>query len=88
MTNQLNVKITPCAFLFDKFDRLIYFGKIGDIDKLNTFQNSVLSQKIEALIDGKNLKFSRTKLYGTRVKFRKRYKNCSGCCIQVLEREK
>ena len=71
LTNQLNVKITPCAFLFDKFDRLIYFGKIGDIDKLNTFQNSVLSQKIEALIDGKNLKFSRTKLYGTRVKFEK-----------------
>ena len=58
------------AFLFNKFDRLIYFGRIGDIDKIDSFQNSVLS-KNRALIDGKNLKFSRTKLYGTRVKFEK-----------------
>ncbi len=68
ISKQFNVKVTPTAYLFNANGILKYYGKLGDIDNVENFKNQELSTKVDKLIRGEKLNFSRTKVYGTSVK--------------------
>ena len=71
ITTSLNVKITPSAYLFNKDGNLIYSGRIGPHEKPINLDSSELNQNIEELINGKEVIYNRTRMYGTSVKFKK-----------------
>ena len=71
ITQSLNVKITPSAYLFNSDGILVYSGRIGSHEKPNDLGNSELNQNIEELICGKEVNYNRMRMYGTSVKFKK-----------------
>ena len=68
ITKSLDVKITPSAYLFNKFGELTYYGRLGNHDNPNELKSSELNQAIQRIYN-KNYIYSRTKVYGTSVKF-------------------
>ncbi len=71
ITQSLNVKITPSAYLFNSDGILVYSGRIGNHEKPNDLGNSELNQNIEELICGREVNYNRIRMYGTSVKFKK-----------------
>ena len=71
ITQSLNVKITPSAYLFNSDGILVYSGRIGSHEKPNDLGNSELNQNIEELICGREVNYNRIRMYGTSVKFKK-----------------
>jgi hypothetical protein len=71
ITTSLNVKITPSAYLFDRYGNLIYSGRIGSHEKPINLGKSELNQNIEELINGKEVNYNRMRMYGTSVKYKK-----------------
>lgn len=70
ITKSLSVKITPSAFLFNKFGKLTYCGRLGNHEKPQDYKNSEFSKAIRNLLL-ENYSYTRTKVYGTSVKFKK-----------------
>jgi hypothetical protein len=70
ITKSLGVKITPSAYLFNKFGNLTYSGRLGNHDNPNDFESSDLTQAVKRL-SNENYVYSRTKVYGTSIKFEK-----------------
>ena len=68
ITNALNAKITPTAFLFNSKGDMKYAGKVGNHKKPNSIEEYELNQSINDLING-NTKLVRTRTYGTAIKF-------------------
>ncbi len=68
ITKSLNVKITPTAYLFNKFGKLIYSGRLGNHDKPFEIENSELYQAVKRLLIG-DFKYVRTKVFGTSIRF-------------------
>ncbi len=66
LTNALNVKITPSAFVFNKDRKLIYFGRIGVHEKVKSineldFYKALMRDKLETTL-------IKTPLFGTKVR--------------------
>jgi hypothetical protein len=70
ITKSLKVKITPSAFLFNKFGKLTYSGRLGNHENPEGYENSEFSKAIRNLLL-KDYTYTRTKVYGTSVKFKK-----------------
>jgi hypothetical protein len=68
ITKSLKVKITPSAYLFNKYGKLIYCGRLGNHEKPEELKNAEFSQAIERLLK-ENYSYTRTKVYGTSIKF-------------------
>ena len=71
ITRSIETKITPSAYLFNRKGNLVYSGRLGDHEMPNNYERSELYQKIEKLKDHQNLEYSRTKIHGTAIKFKK-----------------
>jgi hypothetical protein len=71
VTNSLNAKITPIGYLFNKDEKLVYSGKIGNYLRPNDAIKTHLEKNINYLLNGKEVKFNKTKVYGTAIKFQK-----------------
>ena len=71
VTNSLEAKITPIGYLFNQDENLIYSGKIGNYLRPNEPNKTHLEKTINDLLNGKEVKFNKTKVYGTAIKFPK-----------------
>ena len=66
LTNALNVKVTPSAFVFNKNRKLIYFGRIGVQDEIKNineldFYKALMRDNLETTL-------IKTPVYGSKVK--------------------
>lgn len=71
ITSSIGAKITPSAYLFSSEGILVYSGRIGDHENPYRYENSELQQKIKQLLGKQKIVYSRTKLHGTAIKFKK-----------------
>ena len=71
VTKSLEVKITPSAYLYDSFGKIIYSGRLGNHEKPEEIKNGELNQNIKRLMNGEKVEFNRTRNFGTAVKFKK-----------------
>ena len=71
ITKSLDAKITPIGYLFNKDEKLVYSGKIGNYLRPNDTIKTHLEKTINNLLNGEEVKFNRTKVYGTAIKFQK-----------------
>ena len=61
---------TPHAFVFDKERILRYVGRVDDSEKIGTATQHDLRNAIEAVIDGKEVKVKKTKVFGCSIKWK------------------
>lgn len=71
ITNSIETKITPSAYLFNGQGNLVYSGRIGDHERPNDYEKSELHQNIVKLINKEKVVYNRTKIHGTAIKFKK-----------------
>lgn len=71
VTNSLQANITPTGYLFSQDGKLVYSGKIGNYMRPNEPNKTHLEKTINHLINGYEIKFNKTKVYGTAIKFPK-----------------
>ena len=71
ITKSIETKITPSAYLFNSLGNLVYSGRLGDHAMPNKYEKSELHQNIVKLINKEKVKYNRTKIYGSAIKFKK-----------------
>ena len=71
ITKSIETKITPSAYLFNSLGNLVYSGRLGDHAMPNKYEKSELHQNIVKLINKEKIKYNRTKIYGSAIKFKK-----------------
>ena len=68
LTKAIGVKITPTVYLYNKKRKLIYVGRIGNIDYPDKMEKSDLHNAILQSLQNQSIPLKRTKVYGTSIK--------------------
>jgi hypothetical protein len=68
LTKTIKVKITPTVYLYNEKRKLIYVGRIGNIDYPEEMEKSDLNNAILQSLQNRSIPLKRTKVFGTSIK--------------------